>query len=186
MPSTDPRANWVLQCRPGFEVECLEEVRAHSGADGEPLSGAVSVRTEREPPPLAELVFARQSFKEVAALRDLPPGDRINPILAALAPHAGLVNAVLLENPDTNEGKELAAFFRRFESPLRSALAKKGLPLRRDASRRLHLLFTDSRRVEFQTLIPDVKPGTHSVGVRAVDAAGNSVTRAALVNVPGR
>ncbi len=46
--------------------------------------------------------------------------------------------------------------------------------------------FADSRRVEFQTLIPDVKPGTHSVGVRAVDAAGNSVTRAALVDVAGR
>ena len=46
--------------------------------------------------------------------------------------------------------------------------------------------FTDARRLEFQTVIKDVKPGTHSVGVRAVDAAGNSVTRAALVDVPGR
>ena len=138
---------WVLQCRPGFEAECLEELLAHSGGNGETLSGAVSVRTEREPPPLAGLVFARQAFKQTAALQDLPPGDRINPILAALAPHAAPVNAVLLEQPDTNEGKELATFFRRFESPLRSALAKKGLPVRRDAARRLHLLFTDSRRV---------------------------------------
>lgn len=138
---------WLLQCRPGFEAECLEEILALSGGGGETLSGAVSVRTERRPPPLAELVFARQAFQQAADLQGLPPGDRINPILAALAPHAGPVSAVLLENPDTNDGKELAAFFRRFETPLRSALAKNGMPVRRDATRRLHLLFTDSRRV---------------------------------------
>ena len=145
MPPSPNSTIWVLQCRPGFEAECLEEARASCGGDGETSPGVISSRVEREPPPLAGLVFARQSFKQAAALAELPAGDRINPILAALAPHVGPVNTVLLENPDTNEGKELAAFFRRFETPLKSALAKKGLPLRRDASRRLHLLFTDSR-----------------------------------------
>jgi hypothetical protein len=46
--------------------------------------------------------------------------------------------------------------------------------------------FTDAQRLEFQTRVSDLKPGIHSVGIRAVDAAGNSVTRAALVDVSGR
>ena len=46
--------------------------------------------------------------------------------------------------------------------------------------------FTDSRHLEFSTLIGNLKPGAHSVGIRAVDDAGNSVTRAARVELPSR
>ena len=46
--------------------------------------------------------------------------------------------------------------------------------------------FTDARRLEFRTVLVNIGPGSHSVGVRAVDAAGNSVTKAALVDVPAR
>lgn len=130
---------WILQCRPGFEVECAAE------ADGEVLSEGV-VRSARALP-LLERVFARQAFQEVAALDSLPAGDRINPILAALSEHAGPVGAILLEHPDTDAGKELAGFFKKFTPPLTSALAKRGLPVFRKAERRLHLLFTDSRQV---------------------------------------
>ena len=131
--------HWILQCRPGFEVECAAE------SDGAILGEGV-VRALRGMP-LLERVFARQAFREVAALEALPPGDRINPILAALNDHAGPVNAILLEHPDTAAGKELAGFFKKFTPPLSSALAKYGLPVFRKAERRLHLLFTDSRQV---------------------------------------
>ena len=46
--------------------------------------------------------------------------------------------------------------------------------------------FTDSRHLEFHTVLPGLEPGGHSVGVRAVDAAGNAVTRAARVTLPPR
>jgi len=130
---------WILQCRPGFEVECATE------ADGEVLDEGV-VCTPRALP-LLERVFARQAFREVAALDALPAGDRINPILAALADHAGPVGAILLEHPDTDAGKELAGFFKKFTPALTAALAKRGLPVFRKAERRLHLLFTDSKQV---------------------------------------
>jgi 23S rRNA (cytidine2498-2'-O)-methyltransferase len=130
---------WILQCRPGFEAECALEVA------GMPVGeGVVSAATAR---PLIERVFARQAFRQVAHVTDLPAGDRINPILEALTAHPGPVSAILLENPDTNAGKELAGFIKRFTPPLTSALAKRGLPVFKKAGRRLHLLFTDSKEV---------------------------------------
>lgn len=44
----------------------------------------------------------------------------------------------------------------------------------------------DSRSAAFAFTLPDLKPGEHLVSVRAVDLAGNSVTRAIPVTVPAR
>ncbi len=44
--------------------------------------------------------------------------------------------------------------------------------------------FADDRELSIRALLDDVKPGSHSVSVRAVDAAGNSATRAVQVKVP--
>ncbi len=130
---------WVLQCRPGFEAECAVE------AGGSPV--AEGVVTAGRSAPLLKRVFARQAFRQVAFLEDLPAGDRIDPILKVLAAHPGPVGDILMENPDTNAGKELAGFIKRFAPPLKSALAKRGLPVFKKAERRLHLLFTDSKQV---------------------------------------
>ena len=44
--------------------------------------------------------------------------------------------------------------------------------------------FADSRDLDFSVKLPDIKAGEHSVAVRAVDRAGNGVTRATRVQVP--
>ena len=44
---------------------------------------------------------------------------------------------------------------------------------------------TDTPRVAFHARLGDLKPGEHTVSVRATDLAGNSATRAARVTVPG-
>jgi 23S rRNA (cytidine2498-2'-O)-methyltransferase len=131
---------WVLQCRAGFEAECALESGGTPAAEGIVTAPGPTM-------PLIERVFARQAFRQAAHLTDLPAGDRINPILEALAAHPGPVGAILLENPDSNAGKELAGFIKRFAPPLTSALAKRGLPVFKKAGRRLHLLFTDSKQV---------------------------------------
>lgn len=128
---------WILQCRPGFEAECAAESGGRVEGEGVVSTGLAS--------PLIGRVFARQAFRQVAKLDALPAGDRIDPILAAVAAHAGPVGALLLEAPDTAAGKELAGFLRKFAPALGSTLAKRGLPVFRKAERRLHLLFTDSR-----------------------------------------
>lgn len=43
----------------------------------------------------------------------------------------------------------------------------------------------DDRRLSVHALIPGVKPGEHTISLRAVDLAGNTATRAAQVTVPG-
>ena len=42
----------------------------------------------------------------------------------------------------------------------------------------------DDLTLSFHAVLPGVRPGEHRVGVRAVDLAGNSVTRATRVMVP--
>ena len=139
---------WVLQCRPGFEPDCGAEAAAVSNGEweGELDRGFVTVRAA-DLAPLAELIFTRQAFRQIAALADLPAGDRINGILAALKGQETAVNDVLLEHADTNEAKKLAGFIKKFAMPLKSALAKQGFPLRRDAAQRLHFMFADSRNL---------------------------------------
>ena len=44
--------------------------------------------------------------------------------------------------------------------------------------------FADERVLGFRARLPDVKPGEHTLSVRAVDTAGNSATRASRVTVP--
>ena len=46
--------------------------------------------------------------------------------------------------------------------------------------------FADAREVTIDTTVPGVQPGTHTIGVRAVDSAGNATTRARIVTVPGK
>jgi 23S rRNA (cytidine2498-2'-O)-methyltransferase len=133
---------WVLQCRAGFEAECAAESGEAAAMVGEGVVAAPGASR-----PLSERIFARQAFRQIAALDDLPAGDRIDPILHVLAAHPGPVNAILMEHPDTDAGKELANFLKRFTPALTSALAKRGLPVFKKAPRRLHLLFMDSKRV---------------------------------------
>jgi len=135
------RESWILQCRLGFEGECAAEV------GGSEIIGDGLVRAPGPARPLIRRIFARQAFREVASLTDLPAGNRIDPILAALAEHAGPVGAVLLEHPDTEAGKGLAGFLKKFTPAITAALAKRGIPVFRKAERRLHLLFSDSRHV---------------------------------------
>ncbi len=132
----------ILQCRPGFEADCAAEAGSGAQVLDEGIVGAALCQQ-----PLAELVFARQAFRQVAEFAALPQGDRINPILAAVEPHAGPVSAVLMEHPDTNAGKEVAGFLRKFTPALISALGKRGFTRERSAARRLHLLFKDSRQL---------------------------------------
>jgi 23S rRNA (cytidine2498-2'-O)-methyltransferase len=136
------QGTWVLQCRAGFEAECVAE-----SGDGATIVDEGVVTAPGPGRPLRERIFARQAFREVAALEELPAGDRIDPILKALADYPGPVNGILMEHPDTDAGKELANFLKRFTPALTSALAKRGLPVFKKAPRRLHLLFMDSKRV---------------------------------------
>ncbi len=137
-------ADWLIYCRPGFERDCVEETQAKP-IEANENSGYVLLQGK---PRLAyaQLAFARQLIRLHAEVGDLPERDRLTPMLAALPDTPERFGALLLETPDTNEGKTLSGFTRRFQPLLQAALTEAGR-LEYDTSLpRLHIFFPDPRR----------------------------------------
>ncbi|MDD1015970.1 23S rRNA (cytidine(2498)-2'-O)-methyltransferase RlmM [Pseudomonas rubra] len=148
-----------MHCRPGFESEVCAEIAEHAArlsvagyAKAKPLSacaeficndaeGAEQMMRELR---FAQLIFPRQWAR--GAFIELPETDRISVLLEALAeyPQCG---SLWLEVMDTNDGKELSTFCRKFEVPLRKALSKAGRLVEDAHKPRLLLTFVSGRRV---------------------------------------
>ena len=127
-----------MHCRPGFESEVCSELSEHAARLE--VSGYAKAKTDAacaefictEPDGaerlmnglrFRELIFPRQWARGVFV--QLPETDRISVILEHMA---GFVpcGSLWLEVVDTNDGKELSTFCRKFEAPLRKALTKAG------------------------------------------------------------
>ncbi len=94
----------------------------------------------------SSMIFARQSLLVLQHLQQLPPEDRISPLLAALELTELKVSDLLLETPDTNEGKQLSSFCSKFKTPLRKALEQNHY-FDHNSPWRLHLFFLNSSDV---------------------------------------
>ncbi|MCY1501116.1 Ribosomal RNA large subunit methyltransferase M [compost metagenome] len=128
----------LLHCRPGFEGEVCAEMSEHAArldvagyAKAKPQSACAEfICTE---PGGAERMMRKLRFGQLIFPRQwargdyvaLPETDRIGVLLEALAGYP-VCGSLWLEVLDTNEGKELSTFCRKFEKPLRAALAKAG------------------------------------------------------------
>jgi 23S rRNA (cytidine2498-2'-O)-methyltransferase len=148
----------VLYCRPGFEKECAAEItdkasrlevfgfarvkddsgyvifECYQAEDGEKLVREL---------PFSSLVFARQMFVVGELLRDLPPEDRISPIVGMLQGVVEKGGELRVEVADTNESKELMKFCRKFTVPLRAALREAGVLTNYETPKRpvVHVFF---------------------------------------------
>ena len=145
-----------LHCRPGFEGECAAEIQDQAAAldvagycKARPDTGFVLFEYYADTAELIgrlhldDLAFARQWFEVLAEYDDLAPDDRITPIVEALTAAPGIGGSLLLETPDTNEGKELQRLCRKLQAPLESALRKRGR-LDRYGDQQLHVCFLAS------------------------------------------
>lgn len=147
----------LLYCRQGFEKECAAEIQDKASEVEvfgfprlEKNTGYVlfecyqkgDAQTLLKKLPVKTLIFARQMIEIIDHLIDLDAGDRISPILA-LGSALPLCGELRVETPDTNLGKELLKFCRKFTVPLRQALRKRGVLLPRESDRHpvLHLCF---------------------------------------------
>ena len=128
--------NWLLYCRPGFEQDCAQEA-LRQAMQQKPIigieqpaivadSGYVVIALNEQKPSYRELIFARQLIRLHHTIESLSERDRLTPILAAIATLPGSFGALWLEAPDTNEGKLLSTFTRRFQPLLESALREQG------------------------------------------------------------
>lgn len=150
----------ILYCRAGFEKECAAEItdkaaqfaifgfakvkeqsayvefECYQEGEAEKLISLLNFRT---------LIFARQMFVAGSLLTNLPANDRASAVLEALTGCTIKFGSVRVEVADTNSGKELANFCRKFTVPLRQALRDKRLLLRVENPLKpvIHLLFID-------------------------------------------
>jgi len=159
--------SWLIYCRPGFEHDCVEETQAKP-VEADENSGYLVLQGKAKLS-YKQLAFARQLLRLHGEVNDLPERDRLAPLLAALPPEPQQFGALYLEVPDTNDGKTLSGFTKRFQSLLEDAL--------RDATRlvddpclpRLHIFFPAENRALIASSDPhnsnDALNGIHRVGM---------------------
>ena len=153
----------LAYCRAGYENDCANELTtqlAEKGVAGYPLfvPGQAYVEfvlfeaSDSDKAmtllPVAKTVFPRQLINCVAQLPELDRQDRIGPILEVLKTGAlpfRQAGDVVIEYPDTEDGKSLAKFCRKFVVPLRQVLRKEGVLSKqvKESLPRLHLFFKD-------------------------------------------
>ena len=148
----------LLYCRPGFEKECAAEIAARAAEReiyGFPRvkenSGYVLFECYQHEEadrlvrdlPFDTLIFARQILVVGELLKDLPPDDRIAPIVGMLTGVVEKGGELRVEVPDTNEAKELTKFCRKFTVPLRASLREAGILLNYESPKRpvVHVFF---------------------------------------------
>lgn len=148
-----------LHCRPGFEGEVCAEISdlaARLDVPGYAKGKASSAYAEficqdadgaerlMRGQRFARLIFPRQWAR--GAFVALPETDCISVLLAHLADYP-VCGSLWLEVLDTNEGKELSNFCKKFEAPLRKALEKAGRLVDDPGKPRLLLTFRSGREV---------------------------------------
>ena len=130
------QTHWLLYCRPGFEQDCAQEA-LRQAKQQKPIigieqpaivgdSGYVVVALNEHKLSWRELIFTRQLIRLHRSIAALPERDRLTPILDAIATLPGTFGTLWLEAPDTNDGKLLSTFTRRFQPLLETALREQG------------------------------------------------------------
>jgi len=169
-----PKQSWLLYCRAGFEQDCAQEA-LRQAKQQKPIVGAEQfapvadsayavVTLNDQLLNYRELIFARQLIRLHAIIAELPERDRLTPILDAIAALPGNFGTLWLEVPDTNEGKLLSAFTRRFQPLLETALREQGRLTDDPYSVRLHVFFPDRH----SALIGSSDPGNSANAIMGI------------------
>jgi 23S rRNA (cytidine2498-2'-O)-methyltransferase len=149
----------LLHCRGGFEREACAEISEH--AQRLELAGFSRARPDTAYAEFVchdagdakrlmqrlrfnHLIFIRQWAR--GTLLQLPEKDRISQLLQHLHAH-GPFGSLWLEVLDSNEGKALSGFCKKFEVPLRKALRAAGKLTDDPHGQRLLLTFKSGREV---------------------------------------
>lgn len=169
--------SWLIYCRPGFERDCVEETQAKPVETTE-NSGFVVLQGKAK---LAyrQLTFARQLLTLHGEVNGLPERDRLTPLLAALPASPEKFGALYLEVPDTNEGKTLSGFTKRFQPLLEEALQRESRLLDDPTLPRLHIFFPDEHRALIASSDPHNSTSALN-GIHRVSMASDAPSRSWL------
>jgi 23S rRNA (cytidine2498-2'-O)-methyltransferase len=154
----------LIYCRPGYEKDAAQELSLAASLQHWPaycktwagLGFCELIWTQDSPPTdldlrMDQLIFPRQWLHHAELLTELPENDRIGPILShlhRLLPD-GRFQEFVIEHPDTNEGRQLARFCKKFAGALQQQLKRDNRFHKQAADQdlpRLHLCFLDYER----------------------------------------
>ncbi|MDD2700580.1 MAG: 23S rRNA (cytidine(2498)-2'-O)-methyltransferase RlmM [Sideroxydans sp.] len=171
---------WLVYCRPGFEHDCVDETQAKP-VEAIENSGYLVLQGKARLT-YRQLAFARQLLKLHDEVRNLPERDRLSPLLAALPQEPAQFSGLYLEVPDTNEGKTLSGFSKRFQPLLEQALRDDERLADDPNLPRLHIFFPSEDRALIATSDPrnssDALNGIHRVSM-SPDAPSRSYLKLA-------
>ncbi|WP_445767241.1 23S rRNA (cytidine(2498)-2'-O)-methyltransferase RlmM [Rheinheimera sp.] len=154
----------LLYCRAGFEKECAAEIQDKAGQYDVfgfcklSANSAFVIFEAYDADSLAQFyrdfafeqfIFIRQWCLLQGELLELPPADRIAPVLdALLAAELTGCGELRVEHPETNDGKTLSTLARKLTVPLRQALRQAGVMLAKEQKRApvLHLFLLSGQQ----------------------------------------
>ncbi|MER2493734.1 23S rRNA (cytidine(2498)-2'-O)-methyltransferase RlmM [Catenovulum sediminis] len=151
-------AKYVLYCRAGFENDCAAEIQTKAAevelygfCRTKPDTGYVEFEITGASEgvlfaklQLDSLIFCRQWFCVIDELFAIDIADRISPIMQSLKGKP--FSDFTVDYPDTNLGKEVSGFAKKFSVPLRNALRKQNILVTK-SSEILHLFVFDSQNM---------------------------------------
>jgi 23S rRNA (cytidine2498-2'-O)-methyltransferase len=132
----------LIYCRPGYEVDAANEITHLATEQGRfgfsrftSGCGYIVFSFYTDPDallfakanPVQSLVFTRQLVVVLSKLTLEDKQDRISPVLGAVAQESYRFGNVWVEYPESDEGRTLAKFCRKFSVPLRQHMRKKEL-----------------------------------------------------------
>lgn len=145
----------VLYCRPGFEQACAQEIvndAASLGLNGEATAEnetgyviftASNVSQIAKNLSFDELIFTRQWLHDAELVSDLNVKDRLTPLIDHCR-KAGKFSSLVVEYPDTNQGKQLSSFCRKFSEIFEAKANEVGMLQKDNKSLpQLHLFFVN-------------------------------------------
>lgn len=146
----------VIYCRSGFESDAAAEINHHAALQGvagyvkaKPNTGYVVFECFEQAQAellvkkidFKSLVFARQWFTGTL-LSNMPIDDRVSAVKSVVEDFP-LCGDLRVETPDTNSGKELSKFCKKFSTPVAKSLEKQNKLTRAHKPTKpvLHILF---------------------------------------------
>ncbi|MCG7650105.1 MAG: 23S rRNA (cytidine(2498)-2'-O)-methyltransferase RlmM [Pseudomonadota bacterium] len=186
-------------CRPGYENDTANELTSRYGEAqcyGYPLSKKNSgfvlyhlydgSQLEQTITQFAvhDSIFPRQLVAVFATLNDIEKLDRVGQVLEALKEVEKpfqIFGAIDVEYPDTEEGKTLAKFCRKFTVPLRQALRKAGwLTAKENLGKpKLHIFFESFEICHIGYTLPSHASGDH-LGICRLKFPSDAPSRSTL------
>ena len=117
----------------------------------------------------SELMFARQLVFLVAHPVHLHEDDRVSSVLSVIPESEQALQTCVVEVPDTEAGKHLSKFSRKFAVPLRQAMRGKELLYRRKFNKPItglcwHILLTSSDKAHIGLSLPQNR-SNHENGI---------------------